>query len=64
MRQVKRIIDYSLGTTQKLHDLRQIVAETQQLSGEATVEIKKSEGQREQIYYNIVITEEPPSNVG
>jgi hypothetical protein len=58
MKNTKRIVDYTLGITPRLQDLREIVAETQQLSGESRLEFPRFVGQRDEEYLHIVITED------
>jgi len=57
MKRAKRTIDYTMGTSIKLDDIREIVSETDELSGQASVEIQPFVGQREETYYHLIITE-------
>ena len=57
MRKAKRVIDYTLDLMPKLKDLREIIAETQQLSSEASISIERYMTSQDKEYYHIVITE-------
>lgn len=51
----KRTVEYLLGSPPKLSDLRQLVEETQDLSADATFQIKTTSGQRDSTNYQIII---------
>lgn len=61
MKRAKRVIDYTLELSPKLDDLREIVAETQNLSGQSRIEFPRFVGQHETEYHHLVITEDGPT---
>ena len=55
MQKIKDIIEYALGSTPTLADLRQVVADTEDLSGALRIKIERHEGQRDSESHSIVV---------
>lgn len=57
MRKAIRTVDFRIGESISLEDLRDVVSETLDLEANSNVSVQEERGQRDAVYYHIVITE-------